>query len=182
MLYADIRYTVRSMQDTSEHRAGNYEGIPEDAVSLVRWNLSEEKVPYSRDKKLLIVLIGFGGAVLAIFANSFIFAVLLVIASVVFVLLGKRESQTLTFAITDIGFFLDDDFLPLDEVHSFNIIDVPGARAQLLLRSQKIIYINEIVPIYDVDIEKIQQTLKQLNIPEDETLEPDVFDWIASFV
>ena len=87
-----------------------------------------------------------------------------------------QRHQELLFNITEIGVFLENDFLILEEIQSFNIIDDPGARARLLLRVEKIITMNEIVPIYDVDIQEIEDAFKELNIQKDETLEPGILD------
>ncbi len=159
--------------------APKYKHKPDDIQALVQWQLLEEKGVYSRDKELLIILIGAGAAILAVITETYIFALLVGIATGMFVYIGRQNPKKHLFTIADIGVFLDDDFLSFEEIHGFNIIDDPGARARLILKIQKIIYINEIVPIYDVQIDKIEHALKEMNIPKDETLRPNLLDRIT---
>ena len=78
--------------------------------------------------------------------------------------------------------FLENDFLSLEEIQGFNIIDDPGVRARLILRINKIIDVNEIVPIYDVNIQEIERAMEELNIERNEELEPNIFDMIAQII
>ena len=110
------------------------------------------------------------------------FAALLIIATGVFIYIGRQQAKTLMFSITDIGLFLADDFLRLDEIQGFNIIDDPGARARLILRLDKTMRVNEIIPIYDMHIADIEEALEGLGIQRDETLEPNLLDQITQVV
>ena len=99
-----------------------------------------------------------------------------------FVYIGRQKPKTLLFDITTAGVFLENDFLPKENICSFNIIDDPGERARLLLRVRKGIEVNEIIPVYDTAMERIESALKEINIPKDETLERSFLDYIALFI
>ena len=55
--------------------------LPSDANVLVRWHLLEETEAYSRDKIIFTVLVGAAATVFAIIAKTYVFAVLLVVAT-----------------------------------------------------------------------------------------------------
>ena len=156
--------------------------LPSDANVLVRWQLLEETEAYSRDKVIFTVLVGAAAAVFAVIAETYVFAALLLFATAFFVYVGRQGPRTLSFAVTDIGVFLENDFLSLEEIQGFNIIDDPGVRARLILRINKIIDVNEIVPIYDVNIQEIERAMEELNIERNEELEPNIFDKIAQII
>ena len=58
----------------------------------------------------------------------------------------------------------------------------PVFRARLLLRINKIVDVNEIVPIYDVNIEEIEDAMETLGIERNEEIRPNIFDKIAQIV
>ncbi len=173
---------MKTEKDSVQEEKNERRYLPDDVKPLVSWQLEEEKKAYSKDKELLVILVGAGAVILAILVETYIFAVLLAVATCLFTYIGRQKPKKMTFSITDIGLFLDDDFLQLEEVHNFNIIDDPGERARLLLGVQKMVHVNEIVPIYDTDIEQIKTTLKDLGIKEDETLEPSILDHLVKFI
>ena len=155
---------------------------PKDMTALVQWQLLEEKGAHSKDKELLIGLIGAGMVVLGIIVESYIFSLLTIIATGMFIYISRQKPKKRLFTISDIGIFLDEDFLACEEIEGFNIIDDPGARARLVLQVKKIIHINEIVPIYDIQIEKIEHALKKIHIPKNEELKPGILDRITVFI
>ena len=154
----------------------------DSAVSLIEWRFLEKKEVYSYDKVLLVLLLGLAASILSILVKTYILSALFFIATLILIWSGRRPQKKRVFAITSEGFFLDDDFLSLEEVQNFNIIDIPGERAHLILRVRRIVFVNEVVPIYDVDIEKIRSTLKKLGIIEDEDLEPGPLERLVSFI
>ena len=157
--------------------------VPDDRVSLISWYILEEKKEHSKDKKMLVALVGTGAAVLAVIAETYIFAFLLLIAAAVFItIMRKKQKEELLFDITTVGVFLDDDFLPAEKIREFNIIDDPGERARLILHMENFIHINEIVPIYDVHMAEIETVMEKMDIPKNETLKPDIFDRIARVI
>lgn len=148
----------------------------------MQWQFTEEKKEYSKDKELLVILIGAAAAILAILAKTYIFSALLILATVTLVHIHRKKPRTMIFAVTDIGLFLDDDFVELEHIKGFNIIDDPGKTARLILKVERIIHMNEIIPIYDVNMEDIERVLRELNIEKDELLEPTVMDHLASIL
>ena len=150
---------------------------------LVQWRLLSEKKTFTKDKEILLGLIGVAGMILSIIFENYTFAALLFVATVAFILLGRqKQKKKLTFKITNSGIMLDDDFIPIEEIKSFNIIDDPGARARLILKIEKIIHTREIVPIYDVDSKKIEGVFKKLGIEKEEDMIPGTLDTMTRLI
>ena len=165
-------------QNTGEQKGREHQDIP----ALLKWQMREEKGEHSRDKELIIILIGLTATVLAVMAETYIFGALLAIATGVFVHNGRQEPKEMLFKITAVGVFLENDFLSREEIEGFNIIDDPGSRARLLLKIQKIIPMNEIIPIHDVDIQKVEEAMQKLRIKKDTALEPNMLDNITTLI
>ena len=175
------------MNKKSEKKNVDTEQIPEEIIpekleSLVQWKFTEEQKGRSADKELFIAVIGIAAAVLAIMAKTYIFSVLLLLATATLVFMNRKGSKEMLFNITNIGLFLDDDFVELAYVKGFNIIDDPGECARLILKVEKVVHINEIIPIYDVHIDDIERALTQLEVPKEETLKPTILDYLASVI
>lgn len=143
---------------------------------LLQWNLKEEKPEYYRDKIILVSIVGGVGALIAILLQTYIFALLLIVATMFFIYNGKKPAKTLSFKITDVGIFLNEDFINIKEMDSFNIIDTPGARAQLIVQVKKLITMNEIIPIYDIQINDVERVLESLKIKKNSDISPNLID------
>ena len=155
--------------------AGNIE-------SLIKWQFTEEKKVYTKDKELLVIIIGIGAIALTIIIENYIFGALLTLATITLIRIVRKKPKHLLFNITPIGMFMDDDFIETKCIKGFNIIDDPGSRARLILKIEKIVHINEIIPIYDVHIQDIEHALQKLKIPKEETLEPTAIDRLTTMI
>ena len=155
--------------------AGNIE-------SLIKWQFTEEKKVYTRDKELLITVIGIGAIALTIITANYIFGALLTLATITLIRIVRKKPKHLLFNITPIGMFMDNDFIETKCIKGFNIIDDPGSHARLILKIEKIVHINEIIPIYDVHIQDIERALQKLEIPKEETLEPTAIDRLTTMI
>ena len=150
--------------------------------SLIKWQFIEEKKAHSKDRELLIIIIGIGAILLAIIAKNYIFGALITLATITLINILRKKPEKLLFNITPIGIFMDNDFMETECIKGFNIINDPGDRARLILKIEKIININEIIPIYDVNINDIENALTKLEIPKEEELEPTIIDHLAMMI
>ena len=170
-------------ENKSERQAGeSKEQIPEKMESLVQWHFTEEKKERSKDKEMLIIIIGIASAALAAIAKTYIFSVMLLLATLTLVATHRKKAKKMLFNITNIGIFMDDDFVEIKQIKGFNIIDDPGDCARLILKVEKIVCMNEIVPIYDTNIEEIKNALIQMDIQEEADLKPTPMDHIAALI
>ena len=87
-----------------------------------------------------MVLIGATVVIIAILLKMYFFGALIVMATSVFVYMGRQKPKKLTFSITNVGLFMNDDFIPKEKIHGYNIIDIPGDRAHLIVQTEKIIF------------------------------------------
>ena len=167
----------------------NEQGSPDQKASvtgniesLVKWQFTEEKKTYTKDKELLIIIIGIGVVLLAIITRNYIFGTLLALATVTIIGTIRKKPKHLLFNITPIGIFMDDDFVETDRIKGFNIIDDPGDRARLILKIERVVNINEIIPIYDVNIQDIEHALTHLEVPKEEELGPTPMDHLTAMI
>ena len=154
----------------------------ENMESLIKWQFTEEKKVYTRDKELLIMIIGIGAILLTVIVKNYIFGTLLILATITLINTVRKKPKRLLFNITPIGMFMDDDFIETKHIKGFNIIDDPGSHARLILKVEKVVHINEIIPIHDVHIQDIEYALKKLEVPKEETLEPTIMDRFTAMI
>lgn len=150
--------------------------------TYTKWDFVEQKSPTSKDKDLLIILTGVTIVAIAIMLKMYLFGALIAMATSVFTYLGRREPKTCTFYITNVGIFMNNDFIPRDRIHAFNIIDKPGETAQLIIHTEKIISMNEILPIYDVSMKRIRSAFRRINVVEDTSVRPNILDIVADVI
>ncbi len=179
---------MRMKQETVTEKTKNQESpdqkpsVTENMESLVKWQFTEEKKTYTKDKELLIIIVGIGAILLAIIIKNYIFGALLALATVTIVGTIRKEPRHMLFNITPIGLFMDDDFVETDRIKGFNIIDDPGNRARLILKIERVVNINEIIPIYDVNIQDIEHALTKLEVPKEEDLGPTPMDYLTAMI
>ena len=159
------------------------ENDTKELQTMLQWRFKQEKKPYIKDREHLMILIGVGSAFIAIITKTYIFAALILFATYIFVREYRKPQAELLFDITDEGIFISDEFMPVSSINSFNIVDVPGETAKLILNiNNGYININEIVPIYDINIDEIEDALIEIGINYDPSLELNILDTINSIV
>lgn len=156
--------------------------VEKNIESLIKWQFTEEKKVYTKDKELLIIIIGIGAIALTVITETYTFGALLTLATITLINIVRKKPKNLLFSITPIGMFMNNDFIETRCIKGFNIIDDPGNRARLILKVERIVNINEIIPIYDVDIQDIERILTELEIPKEETLEQTVMDRLTAMI
>ena len=172
----------QTTQTKKEEVVDRKKTVTENIESLVKWRFTEEKKTYTRDKELLVIIVGIGAILLAIITKNYIFGVLLALATVTLISTVRKKARHMLFNITPIGIFMDDDFVETTRIKGFNVIDDPGDRARLILKIERIVNINEIIPIYDVNIQDIEHALTQLEIPREEELGPTPMDHLTAMI
>ena len=139
-------------------------------TTLVSWDMIEEKTEYYKDKIILLMLVGITASIFAFIFESYVFSLFCIIAPITLIYIGKRDPLKLHFRITDEGLYLENDFIPVEKIEEYNIIDDPGERARLILRINNFISVNQVIPIYDVQMNQIHQSMERLEIEIDEEI------------
>ena len=143
----------------------------EPIVSLVSWELLEEKQPFSRDREIFLGVLGGAITLISIMFSSYFFALFTVVVVGFLIYRGRQKPRKLTFEITSVGVRLDEDFIPLETIDEYNIIDEPGERARLIFSLERYVLLKEVIPIYDVDIDRIEDAFDELGIEKNEELD-----------
>ena len=177
--YTEHMTAQRSDQKTAQQKSSS---APSDIETLVQWQFTEEKAKTTKDKDLLIGIVGATATVLSIMTKNYPFALLLALATLTIIHIRRKQPKKLLFKITPIGLFMDNDFIELQHIKTFNIIDDPGKTARLILKVERIIHMNEIIPIYDVDINDIEKALTSINVQKEEELAPTLMDNLTTIL
>ena len=180
--YSSVSYGILPVYFMNQQRShDNSQDTEQDQPeSLVQWRFTEEKQKKSKDKELLIAILGASIVILSALAGAYVFCLLMALATMTILYIRREHSRTMLFNITPVGLFMDNDFIEIKHIKAFNIIDDPGETARLILKVERVIYMNEIIPIFDVTIEKIEQVLTDLGIQKEEELEPTVIDHLTT--
>ena len=94
----------------------------------------------------------------------------------------EEKKRVIDFAIREYCIHVDGEDIPFEKITGYNIVDEIGERSRLILRTFDIIQQNEVVPIYDVDTEKISSILDSLKITKDEKIKISIIDRIARYI
>lgn len=123
---------------------------PTHGKILHQWGFSEF-VQYQRSRRWYTVvgLIVAGSFVWAVFQGNVLFAVILILAAIVYVTLNQRSPRTIQCTITEDGIGVDRDFFTWDELGRFWVVYQPPEVKKLFFRFK-----SSIRPIISVLLEK----------------------------
>ena len=150
--------------------------------SLINWSFEEDRHEYLQNREKLWIVLGVTGTIFSLLIETYIFAVIVFTATFVFVKLARREKRVIDFAIREYCIHVDGEDIPFEKITGYNIVDEIGERSRLILRTFDIIQQNEVVPIYDVDTEKISSILDSFKITRDEKIKISIIDRIARYI
>ena len=141
----------------------------------IKWKVeNEERLHLSQEGIIAVLIVTVALAVVSlIFANVF-YAVFLLLAGITYVVLPKRLAKKFDFFLNEDGLESTNRFYPLSSIDRFNIVDVPGELAHLILfvggLEQRLV-----IPVFDKDVSDIEEYFKEKNIIKDDQLQ---ISWI----
>ncbi len=150
-----------------------------DERVLLAWDFIEEKKPRSQDKEVLLAVLGISGVILAIIAKTYIFAMLLFIATGTGLLLSRQLPRKMSFSIRERSLTIGGRVQSFSEIFSFNVIDDPGDKSRLILKVKNILDGTIVIPLYDHDSDTVKSHLRSRGLREESTLRPSLVDIIA---
>ena len=150
-----------------------------DERVLLAWDFIEEKKPRSYDKEVLLVVLGISGVILAIITKTYIFAMLLFIATGTGLLLSRRLPRKVSFSIREHSLTIGGRIQTFSEIFAFNIVDDPGEKSRLILKVKNILDGTIVIPLYDHDSNTVKSHLRSRGLREETTLRPSFVDAIA---
>lgn len=171
--------TTATLGTDENFTAGNKEYA--ELKSLVAWKLTEDKQPFSRDREMFVGVLGGSMIVIAVILGFYVFALFVLLVAGFLIYRGRQKPEILSFNLTDGGIFLGEDFVLLEKIRGYNIIDDPGERARLIVDLQRYIDLKEVVPIYDVDIARIEKAFESIKVRKNEELRLSTLTRLASF-
>ncbi len=151
--------------------------------TLILWKVDEFKKKYSKDRERIIFFVGGTLLLFSLFLKHYVFAVFVVIFTITIVFLSRKQPVKYTFAVTDEGVSNGDKIIPFNNLLCYNIVDVPGETSRLIMfaetkgfNSSKIV-----LPIYDNDVEKLEEIFSDKEIERYETIRLSLLDNLVNY-
>ncbi|MBT4335642.1 hypothetical protein HOD65_04210 [bacterium] len=150
---------------------------------LAKWNF-QEFTQYERSKKWyfwIFVLIAFC-LIYSIVTINFLFAVIIIIGTITFVLINRREPEQITFSITEDGIEVEDRYFPFEEISNFYIIYQPPEVKTLFINFKSATRPRMPIPLENqnpLDIRKLlTEYLEEDLDKEDEPISEGLSRWL----
>ena len=132
-----------------------------DEHVVLRWSAYEhEHVERGSDWYWALGIVAVSAALTSILFDDFLFAVLILLAAVVLVLLSRTPPESTTFEISERGIRVGTSLHRFDEVISFWVEDESG-KPHLLVDTTKFMAPNLIIPIEHIDPNLVRAYLKE---------------------
>jgi hypothetical protein len=129
----------------------------------------EERV-HSPDWYWAVGIVALSITVAAILLENTLFAVLVIISTVVLFLRSLQKPQVVRYELTSRGFWVNKEFRPFTALDSFWIADL-SPEPKLILKSKGLIAPLLIVPLMGTDPERVREFLEEF-VVETELHEP----------
>ena len=143
--------------------------------SLVEWEFQEyEKFP--KHKKWFFGLGAIAGffLIIAVFTFNFLFALIIILATLILMLHYNRDPLIVKFTITDLGIIMGDNFMPYKDLNRFWVVYDPPIVKKLYFQRKSGMYPTLIIPLQDINPLYVRDILLK-NLKEDLTQEDESF-------
>ena len=126
----------------------------------------------------VVAIIGLALIVLALWKNNFLFAIFIIISTVLFVTLGKKKPRVVEFKINDKGVGIGKNvFYDYENIESFDAKSYPDRLDELILKRKSPIHPFVRIPIDSKHLKEVKEILsKHL---EEKKYEDSVIDSIS---
>ena len=144
----------------------------EDVVRAVTWEAPEHyHTEKSNDWFWVVGIIAIASAIAAFFFGNFLFAILILVASVSLSLVALRHPKVIPFSVSTRGVSVDDTLYTYSSLDSYFIDEVNYSTPQLLLKTKKFYLPLVVLPLPDEYLHDIEDILS-VRLPEEELEEP----------
>lgn len=134
----------------------------EDIKTVLRWSAYEhEHVERSTDWYWALGIAAVSVAITSILFQSFLFALLILLAAGTYALMAQTPPQMAQFEISEKGIRINDELHRYQEVIAFWVEDDHHGKAQLLIDTTKWFSPNLVIPIEHIDPSVIRAFLKE---------------------
>ena len=135
--------------------------MPEEST-IVRWSAYEhEHVERGADWYWALGIVAVSIAITSILLRDFFFALLILIAAVVFALVARRPPELANFELSERGLSINDKLYSYDEILAFWVEESDGNKPYLLIDTPKWLAPNVVIPIEQIEPDIIRAYLKE---------------------
>jgi len=139
------------------------------SAQKLEWDAYDEPPKHnSPDWYWAVSIIALSIVVTAVVLNNVLFAVLIVLSTVVLFLRTLQKPQLIHYELTNRGLWINKSFQPFTAFESFFVEE---SKPKLLLKPKGLITPLSVVPLASVDPQTVREFLQEL-LPEEETHEP----------
>lgn len=136
--------------------------MPESRPAPITWSAYEhEHIERGSDWFWALGIIAVCAALTSIIFGNVLFALLIVVATGVIILLAQRPPLFHEFEISDKGVRISDELHSYDEIISFWVDEESQNKPLLLIDTVKFMYPNLIIPLEGADPERIREFLRE---------------------
>ena len=130
-----------------------------------------DRVPqkHSPDWYWAVGIIALSSMVTALLLNNILFAILVVLSTIVLFLYTLKKPELVTYELTNRGLWINKDFSPFTTFESFFVTEDESAK--LIIKSKGLIIPLSIIPIETLDSQTVREFLQDY-LPEVELQEP----------
>jgi len=140
---------------------------------LHQWTILEyEKHERGTLWHILMLSTGIALVVYGLLSDNFLFALIIILFSIIMFLQANQEPQQISFGITELGVIVGNRFYAYSEFESFHIIYQPPSVKTLFFETRSVFRPTLRVPLLDVNPVDIRFTLSEY-ISEDLTKEEE---------
>jgi|SRR6056297_91083 len=169
-------------QDNDSAKQGEQlSNIPEEK-EILKWSFPEA-VDYDRSRNWYVIAIGILALMIvySLFIANFLFAIFLILFSVVMMLQVRRTSQSVEFKVLDKGILIGEKFYNWSDIKSFRIINEPKPkRVYFDLRNSVLPDIS--IPLKVHDSIEVARILKQYLDEDKETKGENIIDILSRWL
>lgn len=126
--------------------------------SIAEWRGREyDHSPKSADWYWALGIIAVAGSVASLLFGNFLFAILIIIATVAIALHATKEPPLHTFRLVDTGLMIGEDLHPFERMHSFTFLeDIEGELPPLLsIKTDSWHSPHLVIPLEGVDVDLV---------------------------
>ena len=147
----------------------------------ITWTITRDRIKYSKEREKYFFIVGLAFAVVSIVLANFTFTLLILVVTLLLIRIMRMPAEIYKIEINEEGILAENTIIPFKNISGFNIIDVPGERARLIIETNKELDPTKTITIYDRDMEKIEEALLGENIEKKEELELTLLDTLTRY-
>ena len=150
--------------------------------SEITWDITDEPVfKPTQEKEIGVFVIAVLLGLWAVFVSAYTAIPIIVIAAVMFIYVSRREKKIMTFRLTEKYLYAPNEKIEMSTIGGYNIVSDPKEKDHLCLHVGGIVG-TIVIPVFDIDVEKIKNILKKSGAKEDKNLSYSFIDSLTAIL